>query len=56
MNAVGSDSSVAALVALAAYIAMKLIDRMLPDKHHFKIVDRWMAPDDHREDDDEPNP
>ena len=41
----GADSTIAAIVAVATYLVMKLIDRMLPGGHHFKIVDRWMSQD-----------
>ena len=55
MNDVGGDSTVAVIIAVAGYLAMRLIDRMLPGGHHFKIVDRWMTQDKTDEEDtDEP--
>lgn len=36
----------AALIGIGTYVALRLIDRMLPSGHHFRFVERWMVKDD----------
>lgn len=38
-----SAESIGALVGLAVYLGMRLIDRLLPTGTHFKFVERWLT-------------
>lgn len=33
----------AALIGIGTYVALRLIDRMLPSGTHFKFVERWLT-------------
>lgn len=35
----------AALIGLAVYLGMRLIDALLPSGRHFKCIERWLAKD-----------
>lgn len=46
----------AALIGLAVYCGMRLIDALLPSGRHFKFVERWTRPNDDKDDDDDKEP
>jgi len=45
------DQGIAALIGLAVYLGMKVIDRMLPTGTHFTFVERWLTKDKPKSDD-----
>lgn len=40
-----SAESIAALIGVAVYLAMRFIDAMIPRGRHFKFVDKWTVED-----------
>lgn len=40
-----SPSDKAALVGVAVYFIMRLIDAFIPHGRHFKFIERWTVPD-----------
>ena len=49
-----SDQTVAAIVGVAVYIALRIVDYLLPTGRRFRALDRWTR--DTREDDDDADP
>jgi hypothetical protein len=43
------DDRTAALIGLAVYVGMRIIDRILPDGYHLTTLERWLRKDDERE-------
>ena len=43
------DDRTAALIGLAVYFGMKLVDRILPDGYHLTWLERWLRRNDERE-------
>lgn len=41
-----NDQTLAALVGIAVYFLMRLIDALIPHGRHFKFVDKWTSKDD----------
>lgn len=39
------ESSVAALIGVAVYFAMRLIDALIPRGRHFTFTEKWTKPD-----------
>lgn len=46
-----SESTLVALVGLAVYLGMRLVDYLLPKGRHWTFIERWS-----RDDDDPPHP
>lgn len=44
--------AIASLVGLAVFVALRVVDAILPKGRHFRFVDRFLTPDDppHKED------
>lgn len=40
-----SDQTVATLVGLGVFVALRLLDYLLPKGRHFRFVDRFSRPD-----------
>ena len=43
------DDRTAALIGLAFYFGMKLVDRILPDGYHLTTLERWLRKNDDKE-------
>ena len=43
------DDRTAALIGLAVYFGMKLVDRILPDGYHLTTLERWLRRNDDKE-------
>ena len=43
------DDRTAALIGLAVYFGMRIIDRILPDGYHLTTLERWLRRNDERE-------
>lgn len=48
-----SESSIVALVGLAVYAGMRLIDYLMPKGRHWRFVERWTHEDHHDDPDAE---
>lgn len=40
-----SESSAAALIGLAVYFGLRLVDYLLPKGRHWQWIERWSRPD-----------
>ena len=40
------DDRTAALIGLAVYVGMRIIDRILPDGYHLTTLERWLRRND----------
>jgi hypothetical protein len=43
------DDRTAALIGLAVYVGMRIIDRILPDGYHLTTLERWLRKNDELE-------
>jgi len=43
------DDRTAALIGLAVYFGMKLVDKVLPDGYHLTWLERWLRRNDDKE-------
>ena len=44
-----SEESLAALIGVAVYLAMRFIDALIPRGRHFKFVERWTVEDESKD-------
>lgn len=47
-----SAETIAALIGVAVYLAMRFIDALIPRGRHFKFVDRWTVEDEPADEDE----
>lgn len=50
-----SDQAIAALVGLAAYVAVRVVDYVLPRGRHLRYIDRWTVDSDDDDTDSDPD-
>jgi nucleoside-diphosphate-sugar epimerase len=43
------DDRTAALIGLAVWVGMRIVDRLLPDGYHLTALERWLKKNDERE-------
>lgn len=48
-----TDQTIAALVGVLVYVAVRLVDYLLPSGRRFRLLDRWTREQRHTDDDDE---
>jgi len=48
-----SPEAVGALIGLAVYFGMRLVDALIPKGRHFRCIERWLTKDKSEEDTNE---